>query len=558
MKAFIGKWLPIAVIGGTIGWAVLSVALRQHDELPDDAIVLRIGHWQLEAGVRDAFIELAAEYRKLHPNVYVIQDAIPESIYGQWVSTQLMGGTAPDIVECGQHLPKHIWLSYYNRYFVPLSDHANQSNPYNAGTDLATTPLRLTVKDGMRASYVEEMQEYMTFPLAQFGVRVFYNKGLLKQLTGRETPPKEYREFLAVCEQIKSQTNPQGLAYTPVAGSRYHLPMWESMMMDPLTYPAVRIADFNRDGYVGKDELFVAFKTDRVSLDYKPFAARYKMLREITDHFQTGFTGLTRDEAVFLFAQQKAVFMSTGTWDARSLQEQAKGSFEVGVMDFPLPTRDDEYYGDVIEGPLYEKPEASFPFGITRASKHPEVALDFLLFLASREYNERLNEIIGWIPSISGTKMDPMLEAFEPHLRGVYGTLDLNLGGETWIKYWQLYSLYQINQLSFEELVEQFEPFYKEQGEKDYMEQQKDWRRGMHVNEQLIASIRGVGFMSEGEEQQSVMVKYRALTTSRQLWPEIDRSRQLRLLEDGPAQGAVGPYEYSEDVLKRVKDRLKK
>ena len=330
------------------------------------------------------------------------------------------------------------------------------------------------------------------------------------------------------------------------------------MMMDPLTYPAVRIADFNRDGFVGKDELFVAFKTDRLGLNYKPFAARYKMLREVTDHFQTGFTGLTRDEAVFLFAQQKAVFMSTGTWDAKSLQEQARGSFEVGVMDFPLPARDDPYYGDVIEGPLYEKPEAHFPFGITRTSKHPEVALDFLLFLASQRYNEKLNDIIGWIPSVRGTKMDPVLEAFEPHLKGVYGTLDLNLGGETWIKYWQLYSLYQINQLSFEDLVDQFEPFFKEQGEVDYLEQQRDWRRGMHVNEQLIASVRGMGLISEGEDQVSTMVKYRALTTSRQLWPEIDRSRQLRLLEQGPAQDSVGPYEYSEEVLQRVRERLKK
>ena len=37
--------------------------------------------------------------------------------------------------------------------------------------------------------------------------------------------------------------------------------------------------------------------------------------------------------------------MTTGTWDARSLQEQAKGQFEVGIMDFPIPAADDPVYG---------------------------------------------------------------------------------------------------------------------------------------------------------------------------------------------------------------------
>ena len=81
------------------------------------------------------------------------------------------------------------------------------------------------------------------------------------------------------------------------------------------------------------------------------------MLRELTDQFQTGFSGLTRDEAVFLFVQQTAVFMATGTWDARSLQEQSDGQFTVGVMDFPLPDADDPVYGKFVEGPLFEQPQ---------------------------------------------------------------------------------------------------------------------------------------------------------------------------------------------------------
>lgn len=72
------------------------------------------------------------------------------------------------------------------------------------------------------------------------------------------------------------------------------------MMFDPLTYGVSRVADFNRDAFVSNHELYVAFKTGRIDFSYPPIEARYRMLREVTGNFQTGYTGLTRDEAVFL------------------------------------------------------------------------------------------------------------------------------------------------------------------------------------------------------------------------------------------------------------------
>ncbi len=549
----------LIVVGTVFLWSCVAIALYRAAESPPGAIVLRIGHWQLEASVREALEQMAEEYRKIHPNVHIVQDAIPEMVYGQWTTTQLLGGTAPDILQVGLgQLPYHLWVQYYNRYCVPLTAHVNDPNPYNEGTGLEGVPLRSTFKDGMRSSYIEEMQEYVSIPLSQFGVRVFYNRDLLKRLTGLDEAPTEYRAFLAACEEIKKHTNERGQPYIPIAGSRYHLPMWEDMLFNPLTYGIKRLADFNRDGFVGNDELFVAIKTGRIDFQHPSIRLRFRMLREITDHFQEGYTGLTRDEAVFLFAQERAVFMSTGTWDARSLQEQAEDRFEVGVMDFPRPTRDDPVYGDVMEGPQYERVMGGFPFAIIRTSEHHGQALDFLLFLAGQEQNEELNRIIGWIPSVVGTELDPLLSAFEPHLEGVYGNFQINLGGETWVRWLQLYTLYQVNQISYDDMVATFEPFYKERGMTDLAEQQKDWRRAMHNNEQFLAGFRAEALLSKGDEALSNWIRYRTLTTSRQIWPEINRARQVRLLEKGPDLDAVGPYEYSPAVVDRVKERLKR
>ena len=216
------------------------------------------------------------------------------------------------------------------------------------------------------------------------------------------------------------------------------------------------------------------------------------------------------------------------------------------------------YYGDVCEGPNYERPGGGFQFGITRTSTHPDLALDFMLFMASQSRNEELNRIIGWIPAVLGTKMDPMLEAFAPHLEGIYSAMNVWLGGETATRWMQVYSLYQVNQISYDGLVEQFEPFYREYGMKDFLEQQRDWRRGMHQNERFLGGIRARALMAEGVEAQSAWVKYRALTTSRQIWTELGHSRQMKLIEKGPDLEAVGPYEYSPAVLKKIRERVNK
>lgn len=553
---FLRMYFAVLVVVVTFLWSAVAIVNYRHHKVPPSAkIVLRIGHWQLEASVRQAFDQLAEEYRKLHPEVCIIQDAIPEGTYGQWLTTQLMGGTASDMIEIG-FVPYNVLLGFYSRYFLPLTTYVNQPNPYNKGTDLEGVPWRKTYKDGMRSSYVEELQEYMQVPLSQHGLRVFYNKNLLKKLTGLDEAPRNYREFLAVCEKIKSQKDDHDKPYTAIAGSAYHIGMWDSFMCNPLTYGAVRRVDFNRDGSVGNDEMFVGFKTDRITFNFQPFEAKFRMLGELTEQFQPGFAGLTRDEAVFLFAQQTAVFISTGSWDAGSLQEQAQGSFEVGVMDFPVPAQDDPEFGKILEGPIYERLIEGSNFAITRTCKHPEVALDFLQFLGSQRMNQELNRIICWIPAIRGTSPSPLLRAFDPHLEGVYYAMPMTLGGETIIKWGQLYSLYQVHQISYEKLVAEFLPFYLEHGVGEYEELQRNRQRGVAREEQFLAGFQARALAAAGTEAESLWIKYRQLTAKRLMYQVLDPALLQKKLEEGPVTNAVGPYEFSPEVVARVRARL--
>ena len=307
----------------------------------------------------------------------------------------------------------------------------------------------------------------------------------------------------------------------------------------------------------GNDELFVGFKTGRIGFDFPPFVARFRMLRQLTDQFQPGFTGLGRDEAVFLFAQQRAVFITTGTWDAGSLVEQARGVFEVGIMDFPIPSRDDPEFGAIVQGPVYENPGAGFPFAITRTCQHPEVALDFLRFLGSQGGNQELNRIIGWIPSIEGASVSPLVKAFEPHLEGVFGAMPVgDLGGETSIKWGQQFALFQVNQIGYEQMVAEFQPFYLARGTEELAEMQRNRRRAVAGDEQFVAGIRARALAEAGTNAVSMWMKYRGMTLGRLINRNLGAALLQMRLEEGVVTNAVGPYEFSPELVARVRARL--
>jgi raffinose/stachyose/melibiose transport system substrate-binding protein len=555
MRRFLSTWqsrLPWIVIIGVFCWAVATIAVRRTEEAPANVVTIRVAHWQLEAGVRDGLAEAAAEYEKLHPNVRIVQEAIPEATYGQWMSTQLMGGTAPDIVQAGM-VEGHLMTAFFTRYFIPLSRYVTRPNPYNVGTNLENVPLIRTFKDGMRRSFIDETQEFMTIPLALTGVRLFYNKPLLKKLTGLDEAPTDYRAFLEVCEKIRVQKQPNGQPYVAIAGSRFHYMRWEESLIKPLTYLAAREIDFNRDGRFSKEEMLLGFASGKISFANPAYEASFKMVQEITEEFPSGWSGLTRDEALFNFAQQKAVFLATGIYEAEGIREQAAGKFELGLMDFPLPAKSDSHFGAIVQGPRYENPEGSMPMAITRTSRHPEVAVDFLLFLVSREENEKFNKRLKWIPIVVGAEIDPYIKPFEPTLEGVFPAFDPTIGGESLIKWSQLFSLYQIKQISYDDMAAEFTQFFTTRGLEDFREFLRNRRRSQIQDEQLAIGLRSSAQLKEGKDAEADWIKYRNVVVSRQMAADRTLLTEGLIFTDPAAVKRQSFYHYTAKALDKIR-----
>jgi ABC-type glycerol-3-phosphate transport system substrate-binding protein len=538
------------------------ILIRRSEEHPPGATVIRIGHWQLEPGFREALQHVIAKYEAIHPGVNIVIDSIPESTYGQWVTTQLMGGTAPDILETGGQLTKPIWISYFNRYFLSLTYLADKPNPYNAGTALEGVPYRSTFKEGLVGGYVEEMQETMRVPFCQHSVGIYYNKTLLKQLAGIDQPPEDYRRFIEVCKTIASQRNSRNQPYIAIAGQPVN---WEDRLLNPLTFRVRDTADMGRDGLVSMEEIFLAFRSGILSLDNPALRKRLQMTHEVSSFFPQGYVGLKRDETVFMFVQQRAVFISAGTWEAAALRLQAEGQFELGVASFPRPAPDDPEYGQLMPGPLFESNTTlSPPFAVNRESRHPDVAVDFLLFLTSQKVNEEFNRITSWIPIIIGAETSEFMKQFEPQFKGIYSGVAAFLfaGPRTEIKWSQAYSSFQTRRREGDpkedadrviaELRENYEPALRgEDGLADFAEFQRNARRNTERTEHLAALLRGRALTLPEANAGGAWLKYRALVRDQQTWPDV-----LIPLRDAIASGRRSfpiQYKYTDEALNRVR-----
>jgi len=371
--------------------------------------------------------------------------------------------------------------------------------------------------------------------------------------------PQNFKEFCEVCDIVQKQIEPvSGKPYVPVAGSAPHIVFFD-MMYDDMTYGCLYEADADYDGYCSSPENFAAILNGRMSFEKtRPIQARFQVLRKISDYCQPGFTGLSRDDGVFLFVQQHALFIIAGTWDALSLIENCQGNFEPGIMELPMPDKNDPLVGDVIYGPQLELTRNVFQFALTRTSKHPEIALDFLHFLTSQKGNERFNEIIQWIPLTHGAKETPMMKQFVPKNHGIPPfTFGLHIGANAQILYEQLNSLFEVNQISYEELGKRMTTFLKEEGLADFEEAVRNTKRGTVGNAQIVAALRLKAFYETDPEKKAKAEKFcKSKDRNTVFYAGITNDTYMQNILN--AKNTVKPYEFTPEALENIKDQLRR
>ncbi len=378
---------------------------------------IRFAHWQLESGIREAFDKLAADYMALHPDVRVVQMPVPENIYANWLRTQLIGGTAPELIETdtGHGETNEILANY----FEPITPYLSQVNPYNKDNALARTPWRETFVDGLSHAYNQELLQNFSIPNSMFTIRMFYNRPLWRAIFGSETPPRTYDELMACCRRAAAYRAADGQSVVPIAGSGSNVPFliqrFFSSQTQRLFYSLARPGQL----YPPNEDLVLDFLAHRWTFDTPAVRDGLELARGVGQFLPPGFLQLKREDTLFIFSQGRALMTVTGSWDAPSMRSQAP--FEIGVFTIPVPGRDDPHYGPNTVGPVSEAGwGTALGFNVSKqpsAEKQARV-IDFLHFLSSQESNRKFSDYSGWLPAVVGVQPSPLVQPFVAHLDG--------------------------------------------------------------------------------------------------------------------------------------------
>lgn len=431
--------LGILLLVGSFVWSMVRV-MTIHQELNDPSVTtIRISHWQLESGFREALQTVISDYEKMHPGVRIQQMPVTEKVYAQWINVNLIADNAPDLVEMGSARLSNTGENVA-KYFRAISREMEEPNPYNApqylddleSTDpglrkhLSTAPWRETVVDGMRGGYRPDLQDYFSVSTSFFTVRAFYNKTLFKTVFGSDAPPRSLGELFAMGDKLRAYAKEQGTTIDPIAGSRYSRGLFLGKYMTPFAASFQKALDWDGNGEMPPIETWAGFQHGALSFDKPQIRNYYENMRKLCSLFNPNFAAMDRDQAMTAFAQGQAAMIASGSWDAGSIFTLAK-KFDVGVCNFPLP--DPELVGDPI---VYPDNEASTAgggsFGLTKGSKHPDIALDFLRFLSSHKWDQKLNRLNGWLPVAIGATPDQRMMPFMPNPYGVSTVYDLSKG----------------------------------------------------------------------------------------------------------------------------------
>ena len=415
---FSGKLAGLAVLAAAYVASFLVVVHRVR-ESHGDRVTIRVCHWQLEAGVREAIDAIIKRYEQLNPRVHVVQIAVPGGpIYASWVQTQMKGGNAPDIAQYDQ------FHGNVAQFFQPLGADVMQPNPYNRGTDLEGVRWRDTFIDGMNCNYSTTLGDYYSVSLDTHIGRIVYNRPLMKAITGRDEPPRTYRELLATCDKIRAYARAHQPGLVPMANSAEASMLQAWLISIALTGRMSEQVDYQHRLEVSCDDVGLGYLRGDWNFDSPEAAATLREVREYGRMCTPGFWERERSLALSDFVSGRAVMFVAPSWEASNLL--ALCAFPIAAFRYPYPGRDDPEFGRFVEGPISDGGLATgMPMYLNAATRHRAEALDFLRFMTSHEGAAIFTALSNWTPATVGVQPSAFASQFRYVSEGYYWNCNL-------------------------------------------------------------------------------------------------------------------------------------
>ena len=460
-KARSRAWLRWGPLAGVFAVYLLSIAhvirisVSEGEHSTVEKRVVRIAHSLNDERVQVAFQALANKYKTIHPDIEVKIQSIPLRAYEQWVTTQLMGGTAPDLIQVlanGRN-----WAILAQHYMEALTPYIINENPYNEGTELENESWRATYIDGMEGGYFMHLLDFYSIPLTVDNIRVYYNREMFEEFFGSDAPPKSFADWMQMCEQIEALAKARGEVIYPLAVSREDELL--SIYYPTVTANMMRPYDINFAAAAPATQVYLGLLSGTFDLHHERVRAGLKLVSEIYSHTQPSFISDMDEQKRFLFLQRRAAMVLGNTRDFGLYRDV--GEFEVGAFYFPQVGVDHPEYGKYYVGPPRESPNTTFAFGLSQSSRNQEAALDFMRFCTARDNNAAFCAALDWYPAIRGTAVRQELRIFEPRPRGViYQPNFYSWMGPAQLYFEQFFPLFLDRQIDVDEYISGQEETY--------------------------------------------------------------------------------------------------
>ena len=292
---------------------IIKIQRTRPDATADDRVVIRLVHFLSEENVMEAFNKLARDYEAIHSNVSIVIQSVPKRAYQQWLNTQQIGGTTPDLFQLEM---RGNW-TMASRFQEVLTSRVGEINPYNAGAELEGVPWRDTYIDGMEGGYFYSLLEFYGIPMTVETVRIFYNKDLFRKATGSDAPPRNFQHWMEICAAIKKYAHDRGEKIFPIAATREDVKQngFHNFYLQSFTGGMLIPYEVNAGGGPTSQGLLWGLKTGTLDLKSERIRTVYNLQRELAQNFQPGFVSDMADQARFLFVRQRAAMVLGKTYD---------------------------------------------------------------------------------------------------------------------------------------------------------------------------------------------------------------------------------------------------
>lgn len=483
MKALFSKlntnWIAIGLLCGAFIYSAFRFYATTQELSSgtgeDSQRIIRITHWQLEPGFREALDWVIQQYEALPEvkaaNVRIIQAPVPQRVYNQFMNVHLISGTAADIaVKGGTELIRGSALA---KFYAPLGSYIEAPNPYNApqylpedltqdeANFLSNAPWRDTFFDGLIGGYDQTLSDYYGIPIcATGGIRLFYNVDMvhdvkafvLQEIASGKDPewltklwrtptndtgyiprangvqwlneptiPQTLGQFYLYCNAVQQYAKATGNDYlVPISGSNYN----SNDFADE--YKKGFLASLNRKKLNKMDaiEMLAAYELGEWDFDEPEFQEFFNMVEATAAFYPRGHLGLDREQAQRRFVLGMAAVIRTGGWDASSIltgvakRDNPEDHFEVKIAPAPLPA-EGERWADILRMRVSEAGARGVaPFAINKQSPNFDWSLDFLRFATSLRINEEFGKRAGWLPVAINAEPPAEIAAFTPLVEG--------------------------------------------------------------------------------------------------------------------------------------------